>query len=1104
MPLNSLSSPFGRAALCLALGAVLAVVSGLAPRQPREPVNGVARDALDFHAIVHATLIPSPGERVEDATIVIRNGTIQSVTPGGAPPQGARVWDAEGLLVHGAFIESYLEVDAPDISVASEGLGRHWNPKVMAERNALEAGQVGGAVVDGLRKMGFAVAHVAPDGGVFRGVSGVLTLIPDEGSTPPESRVLREEMGHVVALESGGFSSRGYPGSKMGAIALVRQTLADADWYARTQQAHQRDTKSTPRPAPQSALAKLGEDMPLIFPVGDELDLIRASKIAREFDREAVMVGSGNEYRRLDAVVAEGRTIIVPLAFSKAPSVSTAGQRTNASLRTLMMWEQSPTNVRRLVDAGADVVLTTSKLPRGQKFMPNLRKAIEHGLDEDRAFAMLTTGPAELLGLGDRLGRVAPGFAANLVVTDAQSPFDEEGEIRDLWIDGVRHEINAPPATDISGTYELTIVGDDNGFAQSGRGPLSLEIGKNAKSFTFVLANEGVERAEGEEATPTKLKGRKVSAFENRVGGALTATEVGIDGSILIDFVVEGDAVIGTATMSDGSVATWTGVKRDDEPEDGEEKDEKDDKKTPSVPESFGLPFGAYAIDETPELAHIVFRGATVWTASDRGIIEDGEVEIKNGEIVYVGESRNAMPTGARILNMEGKHITPGLIDCHSHTGISGGVNEGSLSSTAMVRIFDVINPDAIGWYRELAGGITAANQLHGSANAIGGQNSVVKLRWGCDHPDDMRFEGAPGGIKFALGENVKQSNWGSENTTRYPQTRMGVETFIRSRFIAAREYLAEEQRGGDTFRRDMELEALGEILRGERLIHCHSYRQDEILMLCRVAQEFGFTIGTFQHVLEGYKVAEAIKEAAIGGSSFSDWWAYKFEVVDAIPENGAIMHEVGVTVSFNSDSDEMARRMNTEAAKAVKYGGVEPNEALKFVTLNAAIQLGIDDQTGSLERGKDADIAVWSMSPLSSMTRCESTFVDGRELFSLAMDRTMRERNAAEKMRLIQKLLEDPKAREKAGESEDDQDGADTGDGSDDTESIDGSPPEWLLDALRASGHSHDHSHHPESEDPLALEREYLWLIENGMDPDTNRPGECGCGRWAGYREEN
>ncbi|MFI5402870.1 MAG: amidohydrolase, partial [Planctomycetota bacterium] len=431
------------------------------------------------------------------------------------------------------------------------------------------------------------------------------------------------------------------------------------------------------------------------------------------------------------------------------------------------------------------------------------------------------------------------------------------------------------------------------------------------------------------------------------------------------------------------------------------------------APETYGTPFGPYALDALPAQPDpLVVKGATLWTCGPKGIIENGEIEVRAGKVVYAGPARGDA-AGTTVIDASGRHVTPGIIDCHSHTGISRGVNESGQAVTAEVRIGDVTDPDSISWYRELAGGITTVNSLHGSANPIGGQNQVNKARWGVRHPDEMHFEGAPQGIKFALGENVKQSNWGDDFTTRYPQTRMGVETLMRDRLLAAREYAAHHDR------RDLELEALAEVLQGTRLVHCHSYRQDEILMLCRLAEEFGFTIGTFQHVLEGYKVADAIRDRSLGGSAFSDWWAYKVEVQDAIPWNGALMREVGVCVSFNSDSDEMARRMNLEAAKAVKYGNVPPEEALKFVTLNPAKQLKIDARVGSLEEGKDADFAIWSGPPLSVYSRCVATWIDGREYFSLEQDRTHREKIAADRQRIVQKILGRKKEKEEEGRGE-------------------------------------------------------------------------------------
>ena len=388
---------------------------------------------------------------------------------------------------------------------------------------------------------------------------------------------------------------------------------------------------------------------------------------------------------------------------------------------------------------------------------------------------------------------------------------------------------------------------------------------------------------------------------------------------------------------------------------------------------------------------------------------------VRNGLIHNI--NKNIIPPkNAVVVNARGKHITPGLIDCHSHSAASA-INEGTQSITSEVRIKDVLDSDDIAIYRELAGGLTMVNILHGSANTIGGQNAVIKLKWG-ENPEKLLYKNAPEGIKFALGENVKQSNWGDNHTTRYPQTRMGVEQVLRDAFERASEYRLIWENYNQKVknnieidlippRRDLELDALVEVLTGDRKIHCHSYRQDEILMLTRVAEDYGFTIGTFQHVLEGFKVADRLVEHGAGASTFSDWWAYKYEVIDAIPYNGALMHDVGVNVSFNSDSDELARRMNLEAAKAIKYGGVSEQEALKFVTINPAIQLGVDQWVGSLEIGKEADFVIWSGHPLSTMTKCEQTWIDGIQYFSIEEDKKLRIRDKRWRNEIIQYILQ-------------------------------------------------------------------------------------------------
>lgn len=1028
-------------------GAAFAAFAALALAQPTgdspitPPPNGPRHVESTWHALTNATVHVAPGHTLEGRTVIIRDGTIVAVN--GEIPPGARIWDCTDLHIYPGLIDAYVEVDAPAPDSGSPGL--HWNTKVTPQRSALDGDGVDKAAAESLRKMGFTAAGISPKGGIFRGSTAVVSLAaPADELSAERPPVYADDIFQVVAFDRGGSSGAGndgYPNSQMGAIALIRQTLIDADW--------QQAARAAGETIAANSIDALGSDVtkPLLFDVGNELEALRAAKIAAEFGREVVIIGSGLEFRRLEAIVDSALPMIIPLNFPKDPDVSSVGKAEGVDLRTLMTWEQAPTNPRRLVAADVRMILTSSKISKGNgKFMDNLRKAIEHGLDESKALSMLTTYPASTLGVGDRLGTVEAGKIANMVVTDGPL-FAKKTKIRDVWVDGKRHEINAAPGPDLDGEWAVR-VGDFE---------MTLKIkGKKIKTI------EG--DAEGD--------ARKVVINGNQLSFLVDDDDDGT-GTYVMSGILSGERLVGTVLSPDGTAANWIATRvvedegeelaeGDAEGEDvaegeaeGEEEtkvakaDEED--KGPDVPEELpGYPFGPYAMKELPEQhAHLFIRGGTIWTSANAGIIENGEIEIRNGKIIYVGPMTNAEPpASATVIDATGKHITAGLIDAHSHTGISRGVNESGQAVTAEVRIGDVTDPDSIFWYRELAGGLTAANSLHGSANPIGGQNQVNKIRWGVARPDDMHFEGAIAGIKFALGENVKQSNWGDSKRTRYPQTRMGVDTLIRDRFTEAREYAARWDAysmaldetnksrvagsgvlprnltsAGVPPRRDLELEALAEILAGERLIHCHSYRQDEILMLCRVAGDFGFKIGTFQHVLEGYKVAEAIREHAIGGSCFSDWWAYKVEVQDAIPHNGAIMHDAGVVVSFNSDSNELARRMNLEAAKAVRYGGLSQEVALKFVTINAAIQFKIDDRVGSLESGKDADVAIWSGNPLSTMTICEATYVDGRRYFSLEDDAAHRATIKAERERLIQKILrsdkKDPEKKDKPDKTE-------------------------------------------------------------------------------------
>ncbi len=1204
-------------------GAAFAQEPEVRPDPLLPPANRPGAERRGFEALVNATVHVGPGLVIENATLVVRDGVIVAVGPSASTPvpAGALTRDAAGLHIYPGLIEAYLEVESPRVD--GERAGAHWSARVMPQRNATDGRGVDEGTARQLRGMGFVAAGIVPKGGVFRGSSAVVSLAQEsEDSSERKPAVYKASGMQTVAFETVGGDgdvSRwgGYPDSQMGAIALIRQTLSDADYVAGLGAGGAVDAARTTVDLGVNALAPLGKRdgsvAGLMFTVEDELEVLRAAKIAREFARPAVVVTGGTDFRRLEAISeahagGKGIGLVVPLNYVEKPRVASLGDAEAVDLRELMMWEQSPTNARRLAQAGVSFAITTSKIKDRGQFPDRLRTAIRHGLTNEQALASLTVEPARLLGVEDQLGTLDAGKRASFVVYDGPM-LEKKTKVRETWIDGLRHEVTPAP-TKLEGTWDLTVAGapeaerllivdegnaitvtrgekqvkatevsvlgtrlslafdhekldeaqpgvftltglvtfdttaatlrgtivraDGQRAAVSGvRRPASGLVGtwrvferdgvainpEEKAGTTIIVTRDGVTLvSEDAEGKKSESKGEKVrvspkgepnaGSFERAVEGAPRRSAV---------VLREGDVLVIRETWEEPAAAGVEGAtptKRESVLRARARAAEKeDDEVKPQVAEVLpGLPLGAYAIKEYPKAERVAIINATVWTSGPAGIIRDGAVLLSDGVIAYVGPGASMPRFGSeyRVIDAQGKHVTPGIIDCHSHTGISKGVNESGQAVTCEVRIADVTNPDAINWYRQLAGGVTSVNNLHGSANAIGGQSQTNKVRWGAVRPDDMHMEAAKPGVKFALGENPKQSNWGDRNVTRYPQTRMGVEAIIRDRFVAGREYAAmwkrfeDGGRQGVPPRRDLELEAMAEILAGTRLIHCHSYRQDEVQMLAQLCAEFGIRIGTYQHNLEGYKVAEFVRQQAIGASLFSDWWGFKVEVQDGIPYAGPIMHEQGVVVSYNSDSDELARRMHVEAAKAHKYSwqkdgtfSVSEEEALKFVTLNPAKQLGVESRVGSLETGKDADVVIWSGSPLSSTSRCEATFVDGRLLFSLEKDKELREQNARERARIVQRLLagdKKPKDGQKTdkGDKAGEAGGAKTPDSAGETvkkEVVDtpsDKPPRTgdrrgLIAAM--------------VDDSTRLRRElFLDMMRRGINPADHRAGVCGC----------
>lgn len=879
------------------------------------------------HALIGGRVVINPSNSVENATVILRDGIIEAVGRDVKPPSDARIWNASNTVIYAGFIDPYLSITGTNAPVATTHvdpiggltsgvnfLGVESQEKVRLQPGAgyevtsvtpqarVATGYTPNAkTLETLRELGFTAGNVVPNKGILRGSSAFVNL----SDAPPNEALLRADTHQHIAFES----QEVYPKSLMGTIAVVRQTFADARHYVLDQADYRAKPTARKRPDLNPALDALApvlnRQTTVVFEPGSVLMCDRAGQLARELGLNFAVVGSGHEWRRPDLMKAVNAPFIVPLNMPSAPKLPDQDDWLDVSLDQLRHWDWAAENAAMLRQQGLEVALTTHALGDRKVFRKNLRLAIDRGLSERDALAALTTVPAKLCGVADRLGTIEKGKIANLTVVEGAGYFDAEAKVKQVWIDGVVFETQPP---------KPAIV----------------------KAIPAKPAEPKAEAKDTKKADAEKKKAELTALQKQRVAQPPNASR--------------------------GSLA---------------------------------------------EPKSVLIRNATVWTSGPQGTLTNASVLIVGGKVQQVGFFKAQLSADTLVIDATGQHLTPGLIDCHSHTAILGGVNEGSLPSTAMVRIADVVNSETENLYQQLAGGLTMANLLHGSANPIGGQNSVIKLRFGAG-PEGLKFTNAPGGIKFALGENVKQSNWGEKNTTRFPQSRMGVPTFYVNRFTAARQYLDDwadyTRKGGVPPRTNLELEALGEILNGTRRIHCHSYRGDEIIAFLRVCESFGVRVATLQHVLEGYKVADEIARHGAGGSCFTDWWGFKFEVFDAIPYAGSLMHARGVNVSFNSDSSELARRMYLEAAKAVKYGGTSETEALKFVTLNPAKQLGVDQWVGSLEAGKDADFALWSKSPLAYDTVCEQTWIEGRKYFDRAAAAKRTETLAKERGDLIAK----------------------------------------------------------------------------------------------------
>lgn len=932
--------------------------------------SGVKTTKNTAFAFTNATIYVTPTEVLKNATLLIKDGKVDAVGKNVKIPEGTITTDLEGKTIYPSFIDAYSSfgISKPKRATSrtrgtqydASREGYYWNDHIRPDTNPISAFKFDGKKAKDLINAGFGVVNTHMQDGIIRGNGLLIALNPNASDA---YRILDTKSGQYFSFSKSVQSRQAYPSSRMGAMALLRQTYLDADWYAKGNMKNK-----------DMALEALNANKNLtqIFETGNHLDALRADKVGDEIGVQFTIVGSGDEYERVSDIKATNANFIIPINFSNAYDVSNPLLAQQISLRDMRKWNQEPSNLSVLSKNGVNFALTTHELKSVKSFHKNLQKAIKYGFDETKALAALTTVPASILD-NSSIGNLKSGSHANFIITSG-NVFDAKTTIYENWVQGAKNIVSDMTIKDITGDYMLSV---------------------NNKNYQLSVTGSGAKQKGAIKQGDKKIKS-KFSFKDDWI--AITLNEDSGYTRMIGKVINSSNVMQGTAFDTEGNETTWSASKKvANSKKSSKNKKGADNNALTVMPVSYpNIGFGNYV---QPEQQTILIKNVTVWTSEDAGILENTDVLLKDGKIAQIGKGLKAR----RALEIDGtgKHLTAGIVDEHSHIAASS-INEGAQNSSAEVTIEDVVDPTDINIYRNISGGTTTAQILHGSANPIGGRSAIIKLKWG-ENAESMIYDDTPKFIKFALGENVKQSR--SSNGTRFPQTRMGVEQMITDYFTRAKEYDA-LKKSGQPYRKDLEMETLAEILNKERFISCHSYVQSEINMLMKVADKFDFNINTFTHILEGYKVADKMAEHGVGGSTFSDWWAYKYEVNDAIPYNAAIMHNAGVTVAINSDDREMSRRLNQEAAKTVKYGGMSELDAWKTVTINPAKLLHIDDKVGSIKEGKDADVVLWNNHPMSIYAKVEKTIIDGKVFFDRVEDAKKRLAIKEEKSKLINMML--------------------------------------------------------------------------------------------------
>ena len=968
----------------------------------------------DYHpaayAIVDAKVVARPGTTFDPGVVVVRDGVISAVGKVGevAIPADAETLSAKGMVVYPGFVDAYTTLGVPSAAVRSKtGPGRTVPYSDFAlprtpldNRNGItpefevaSAFELADSAAEERRKLGFTAAIAAPGGAIAAGQSALVSL----SGLPRREAVVKAPVGlHVLLSNPNGFSfseghecideefiaealkytqapatpaedpadarrramrSMGYPTSLMGVIAHLRQAMIDAEYQQAAERFFKEHGGARPSfdPALDALHAARTRDFPVFWEANTRDEIHRVLDLAAEFGTSPVIVGGREADKVLDRLKAEGVPVVLRVDFPEEPKVpSEADYRKrdeegrDVPLKVLAdrhaQWKDRVGVASALRKAGVKFALASDGVAKAETFHAQVRKVIAEGLPADAAVEALTLAPAEIAGAGRQLGTIEPGKLGHLVVMTA--PYGEEkAKPRYVFADGLKFDLEKSPAAAKKGA---------EGGGRGGRGEANREKGEAKEKIEAAKEKvEAITPPKGEEDQPTKPEVAKTKAkAEAEVEKAMPPGE------------------------------PKAGEPKADAPKDEAAKAAKPPEK-PFV--DVASEVEADRVSRLKTGGTVFLKDATILTVSKEGTIPKGSILVRDGKIAAIGPDL-AVPDGVQVIDATGLVAMPGIIDTHSHMAIQGGVNEMTLSIVPEVRVADVVDGDDPTIYRALAGGTTSARLLHGSANTIGGQDVVIKLKYGLPARDlIIRDDKRPQGVKFALGENVTRSR------NRFPNTRMGVEATIERAFLEGRAYAADKKAHDEAvakgeavppFRRDLRLEALAGIVGGSIKIHSHCYRSDEILMLLRTAERFGVKVQSLQHVLEGYKVAPEIAAHGASASTFSDWWAYKVEAYDAIPYNAALLTEAGARVCIKSDSEELVRHLYLEASKMVRYGGVSEAQVLEMITLNPAKELGLEHRLGSLEVGKDADISLFNAHPFDSYARCQIAMIEGEPRF--------------------------------------------------------------------------------------------------------------------------